>query len=195
MFGHQQTERAVKPKVYSFTERNEWMLEARILLDINFYPHFAYQGHWVYIGGNSKGSAHIQREAHIDTIVQITDQGYTLTIDEKLDRKNRSTIFAETVSMKEYDKPGWMVPGVSKADLLLWAFRSKRPTGLKVYTFWLECLIKWFWPRKSMYPQFEILNKNGRRWTTVGHQVPIRDIPAYCYFKDKEIVEAQLSLF
>lgn len=183
-------------KVYSFTERHRWMLEARTLLDKNYYPRFAWEGQWVFVSGNSRGSAHIQRDAHIDTIVRINEQGETLTIDEKLDSGNRSTIFAETVSMKEYNKPGWMVPGVSQADALLWAFNMKRPPGLKVYTFRLKELIDWFWPRETTFREYPILNReNGKRWTTIGRSVPISQIPKYCYLKDKEIVQAQLSLF
>lgn len=189
-YGQQQ-----KKEPYSFTDRHRFMLEARTLLDKAYYPHFAYEGHWVFVGGNSRGSIHIQRDAHIDTIVQITAQGQTLTIDEKLDSQNRSTIFAETVSMKEYSKPGWMVPGISQADVLLWAFSMKRPLGLKVYTFWLQQLIEWFWPRQNQFQEYLIHNKeNGKRWTTLGHQVPINVIPTYCFLKDKEIVTNQLEM-
>ena len=181
---------------YGFTEQNEQMLKARTLLDVAFYPHLAYQGRWVFASGDSKGSIHIQRDAYIDTIVQITAQGHTLTIDEKIDSKNRSTIFAEILSVKEHNKPGWIVPGVSQADVLLWAFTMKRPPALKVYTFWLDKLIEWFWPLRDTFRVFEIRNReNEFIWTTVGCSVPIRDIPYGCYFKDKEIVEKQLSLF
>lgn len=194
MFGCQQE--TANEKVYSFTERTEWMLEARSLLDVNYYPRIAYRGHWVYVGGNSRGSAHIQRDAHIDTIVQITDQGETLTIDEKIDSQNRYTLFLETVSMKEFGKPGWMQPGVSKADILLWAFQRKRPCGFMVYTFWLEPLIEWFWPRVSSFQEYPIQNREGRkRWTTLGRSVSISEIPSYCCFQEPEIVKSQLNLF
>lgn len=182
-------------RIYGFEENVTWMLEARQLLDVNFYPHFAYEGRWVYVGGNSKGSVHIQREAHIDTVILIS-RNETLTIDEKLDRQNRYTILAETVSMVGYNKPGWMQPGVSKADLLLWAFTRKRPPGLKVHTFWLEKLIEWFWPRISMFERFEIKTQEGNKhWVTEGYQVPIKDIPAYCLFTEPELITVQMSLF
>lgn len=193
--------------VYSYVERMEWMLKARSLLDDRFYPRIAYQQRWVVLSG-SKQSVDMQRISHVDvvlnlvqsnhqdTIIQIKDGTETLFIDEKLDSKNRSTIFCETISVQEKQKPGWMVEGVSKSDVLLWAFCTKRPVGLKVYMWWLEPLIKWFWARLDWFDEYAIKNKEGDvRWMTIGRQVRIQSIPQELYFRKPEIVTAQLSLF
>lgn len=192
-----------KPKEYSFSERIEWMMKARKLLDDAFYPNFAYQGRWVYMGC-SPGSDWMQRKEHIDVVIQVEGSGravvlqagpQSLTVDEKIDSKNRSTIFCETMSDKDRRKPGWMVKGVSKADVLLWAFNRQQPAGLEVHMFWLKLLIDWFWPRASQFVEYPISNnENGRRWTTLGRQVPIHYLPDEIFIVRKHLVPMQMEL-
>jgi len=191
--------------VYSFWEQVDWMVKARSLLDAEFYPRVSYQNRWV-VTGYSSGSEHINRNKHIDVIaaidtdhvnavVQLGSGPRSVTIDEKIDRKSRSTLFLETWSDVRRKAPGWMQPGVSKADVLLWAFRRQRPqAGMMVYTYKLAELVDWFWCVEGgrLWQEFNIPN---RGWTTVGRSVPIRDIPADLVWLEPQYITYQMALF
>lgn len=179
------------------------MLRQRSLLDVNYYPHWAYQGRWTYIG-RSTGSTTLQRTEHVDVSVQLSDGDNTLLIDEKIDGKNRQTILAETVSRRQPfrpDVPGWIVEGVSSADVLLWAFPRKRPQpGLKVYTFNFARLREWFWRNRNDNPDLfephEIPNReNGKTWLTIGYSIPIKEIPRFFFYHSPVLIPYQLGLF
>lgn len=199
---------------YSFSEQHEWMMAARQLLDVSFYPSLAYNGRWVVVTGETRAANHFQRGKHVDVAVQLTTSDHInclaqsrlgngmLAIDEKLDRKVRNTIFCETISVKHAGKPGWMVDGESKADVILWAYVSatRQRHGLIVYMFQLEPLVKWFWPRLDQFREYEIPNKETRngqayRWLTVGRSVPIRHIPKSIILMENHFVPAQLDMF
>lgn len=192
-------------QVYSFWEQVDWMVKARGLLDAEFYPRIAYQNRWVVMG-YSAGSEYINRERHVDVIaaietdhvnavVQLASGPKSVTIDEKIDRKNRSTLFLETWSDKRRKTPGWMQPGISKADILLWAFQRQRPqAGMIVHTYKLPELIDWFWTfeDKKVWPEFDVQNQG---WVTVGRSVPIRDIPSEIVWLEPQYITYQMSLF
>lgn len=183
---------------YSFDERLEFSLRVRRLLDLELYPRFSYNEKWVFVGG-SHNSIEVQRRDHVDVFVQMAELRsgpYSLLVDEKIDRKTRNTVFCETVSMVEYNKPGWMQPGISRADILLWAFQTKRPGGFKIFAFWLKELQDWFWPRVDTFPEFKILNRqNGKRWTTLGRSVKLNQIPDPVYFINGYQITTQTKMF
>lgn len=203
-------------KVYSFSQQNKWQAETRTLLDVAFYPFAAYNGRWVVINGETKSATHFQRHKHIDVVLQLTTSDHVnclaqmkqgagmLAIDEKLDRMRRDTIFAETMSVLHQRKPGWMQRGVSKADVILWAYASlppKYPLGLKVHMLWLEPLIDWFWPRvrnfgeKEVYNEEKVPNSRPYKWVTVGRSVPVAVIPEEIFLLKNHFVPAQLDMF
>lgn len=221
-------------KTYNFDERLDWMREQRTLLDVNFYPRIAHNGRWVVMT-DSRGSEIFDKNRHVDVTMMsatgiasrqkgIQSGPHSLTIDEKIDSKNRSTILFEWwskagqsvpfdwvksgITHEQFegfandlgDKvPGWGQPKISDADILLWAFNRKQPAGLKVYMFWLQDLIQWIIPRRNWYRVYPIVNDE---WITWGYSIPIRgqgSIPADLFFGnlDGHLVRQQLdfSLF
>jgi len=191
--------RAQSAPVYSYSEREAWQRRERALLDAHFYPHFAEDGQFIVLG-HSPGSVAANRKLHIDVFVRAAGAVQTLALDEKIDRKLRSTFFAETWSDREREKPGWMVEGVSDADLLLWAFKRLRPPGLVVYVLRFPEFRAWFWRQFNLFPgrfgdAHQIRNQEGRRrWVTEGFSVPIADVPTTHFLRHKELVTAQATL-
>ncbi len=171
--------RAKEP--YDFDERMDWMLKERKLLDKEFYRVMAHNSQFVQMG-KSPSSIRIQRDGHIDIFfvpserfmaLQHGDPDSSVTVDEKIDDHWRPTIFAEEWSVKN-KKRGWMYPGVSEADLLLWAYKTRRPQGLKVFIWKLPELIEWYWDSNANFRLFEIPNKS---YVTVGRSVEHSWIP------------------
>lgn len=196
-------ERDIPPKPkkpFVFSEKLQETHERRKLLDESFYPLWAYRGRFTPLEG-STGSDDFNRRMHVDVSIQINDVR-TLLLDEKLDTKRRSTIFAETVSAKEHRTPGWMVPGISTADLLLWSYPLKRPhPGQTVYVLWFPMFKTWFWTKRRttlMFEEYEIPNSNKERtrfWTTVGESVPLDVIPSEMFLVFKHDVLLQQRMF
>lgn len=121
---------------------------ARELLDRDFYPRY---GTAIPLG-RSFGSMWLQRNAHIDAVLQLFD-GRSVTVEEKIVRKHYVKFAIETEgnlekSTAEGEPNGWIY--TSTADWLLYAFTTS--DGLEVHRIDLPALRKWFLKVQFSFP-------------------------------------------
>jgi len=107
----------------------------------------------------------------VDTIISTMRQ--TVTIDEKIVRKQHTALALETWScaVPGYVKPGWMFN--SDADRLLYCFAFDEAM-LDCWWFDMQKLIKWFWPIERTFKLFRRQERNK----TAGRVVPLKNLRA-----------------
>jgi hypothetical protein len=149
----------------NFTER------ARALLVRDLYPNMAWNGQFVSLA-QSDGSQHLQRNAHIDAVIQ-TGEGVSITVEEKIARRKYDCFAIETHSHLP-KKDGWIF--TSTADLLIYVFTLR--DGLECWLMSLPALRQWFTPRQHNFAVARVQNGiNGTRiYDSECRIVPIADV-------------------
>jgi hypothetical protein len=156
-----------------FETDNLFTQRARALIERDLYPRLAYNNHYVSISGISGGSGFLQRQGHIDAVLQ-TGPGVSVTVEEKIVRNKYDRFAIETHSNHERGNPdGWI--HVSTADMLIYAFGI--PHGLECWIMSLPALRQWFIPREERYRYHDIRNVyRGNVYHTRVRVVPIQDV-------------------
>lgn len=139
-----------------------------------FYARYSNQGRYVFIDKGRLASI-LQKRFAVDTIVQGRSGG-AVCVEEKIVRwpgrvYDAMTLETESCTVEGHESPGWMTYG--EADYLLYCFESESG-GLRCYFIDFPELKKWFWPRESTFPTFQMQQRNRTR----GRVVKIASIQA-----------------
>jgi len=147
--------------------------QARSLIVRDLYPKLTKGRGFVSVNG-SAGSLWLQKNAHIDAVLQVAPNR-SVTVEEKIVRQKYSAFTIETHSVLESgERNGWIY--ASTADWLLYAFCV--PGGLECWFMALPSLREWFALHETRYRHCDTLNRflNGTMYHTRCRIVPIRDI-------------------
>lgn len=168
--------------ITDFTADKEFANTARKLIERDLYPCLSYLGRFVSINGSSSGSDYLQRNAHIDAVLQST-VGASLTVEEKIVRKRYDAFAIETNSNvgAAGRADGWLY--TSTADLLLYAFTI--PGGLDCWLMSLPALRELVSARVGTYrATYSASGWGGQgKYTSRCVLVPIIDVPNKRFFE------------
>jgi hypothetical protein len=140
------------PIIADFTQDKKFTERARELLVRDLYPNLAWNGQFVSLA-KSDGSQVLQRQAHIDVVVQ-TGPECSITVEEKIVRKKYDAFAIETHSHLP-ERDGWIF--TSTADMLIYVFSL--PGGLECWIMSMPSLRQWFTRHEKNFPMAR--TKNG----------------------------------
>ena len=160
-----------------FATNDAWQREMRDVVLVPWYYSFAFEGRFVLLDGSRTPAERlIQKQAGIDTIVQVRAYNEWTSIQEKIvafpkNGRPYTAICLETDSctIPGYESKGWMHYGC--ADRLLYCFETFEH-DLDCLDIDFHALRAWFWPRVTSFRTFRMEEENR----TAGCVVPIADI-------------------
>ena len=134
-----------------FVNDKRFAIEGGRLLDAQLYPQLAWCGRWVRVAssGDNDGSDWLQRNAHIDVVLQVSEKA-SITVEEKIVRRVYPAFAIELkANHKMVGLDGWFYK--TTADVLVFAF-TRPDGGLEAHTMAMGALRAYLAPRMRDYP-------------------------------------------